>query len=209
MHRTRIKFCGMTRADDVDAAVRLGVDAIGFVLVPGSPRCLRPEAALALRARIPPFVASVALTLDEDPARVQRMAAMLRPSLWQFHGSEEPEDCTRLGLPYLKAIGMAQPQAAAVLTATHSAAAGFVLDSHGIGQQGGSGRTFDWSQIPELPRPLILAGGLTPDNVFDAVRRVRPFAVDVSSGIEIAPGRKHVEAMRAFIAEVRRADAAT
>lgn len=208
MHRTRIKFCGMTRADDIARAVALGVDAIGLILVPASPRALSPTQALALRQRVPPFVASVALTLDADPAEVQRAAATLRPTLWQFHGDESPEDCARLGVPYLKAIAMAQPDTAADVMARHPAAVGFVLDSHATGGQGGSGRRFDWSRIPSaLDRPLVLAGGLNPDTVYEAVLAVRPYAVDVSSGIESAPGSKDHDAMRAFVEAVRRADA--
>nr|WP_183959924.1 phosphoribosylanthranilate isomerase [Chiayiivirga flava] len=206
--RTRIKFCGMTRAEDVAAAVALGVDAIGLILVPGSPRALSLSQAVALRASLPPFVASVALSLDADPADAQRSAATLRPTFWQFHGSEAPEDCDRIGLPYLKAVPMAQPEDAAAFAARYRSASGFVLDSHVAGGQGGSGRRFDWSRIPaDLGRPLVLAGGLTPDNVFDAVCAVRPYAVDVSSGIESAPGVKDGDRMRAFVAQVQRADA--
>lgn len=206
--RTRIKFCGMTRAEDVAAAVALGVDAIGLILVPGSPRALSLSQAVALRATLPPFVASVALSLDAEPADVQRSAATLRPTLWQFHGSEAPDDCDRLGLPYLKAVPMARPDEAAAFAARYRGASGFVLDSHVAGGQGGSGQRFDWSRIPVgLGRPLVLAGGLAPDNVFDAVCAVRPYAVDVSSGIESAPGVKDAERMRAFVAQVQRADA--
>lgn len=206
--RTRIKFCGMTRAEDIRIAVALGVDAIGLILVPGSPRCLTLAQALALRVALPPFVASVALSLDADPAEVQRSAATLRPTLWQFHGSEAPEDCLRLGLPFLKAVPMAQPDDAVAFAARYPTAAGFVLDSHAAGGQGGSGLRFDWDRVPaELSGRVVLAGGLTPDNVFDAIRRVRPYAVDVSSGIESAPGIKDAERMRRFVAEVQRADA--
>ena len=206
--RTRIKFCGMTRAEDIRVAVALGIDAVGLILVPGSPRCLTLTQALALRATLPPFVASVALTLDADPRGVQRSAALLRPSMWQFHGSETAADCERLGLPFLKAVPMAQPEAAVAFAARYPTAAGFVLDSHAAGGQGGSGLRFDWSRVPAgLGARVILAGGLTPDNVFDAVRLVRPFAVDVSSGIESVPGTKDPERMRRFVDEVRRADA--
>lgn len=207
--RTRIKFCGMTRAEDINTAVALGVDAIGLILVPGSPRWLSVAQALALRATLPPFVASVALSLDADPAEVQRSAATLRPTLWQFHGSEAAEDCVRLGLPFLKAIPMAQPDDAAAFAARYPTAAGFVLDSHAVGGQGGSGVLFDWSRVPTNlgAARRVLAGGLTPENVFDAVRTVRPYAVDVSSGIEYAPGNKDPERMRRFVAEVQRADA--
>ena len=207
-HRTRIKFCGMTRAADIDVAVALGVDAIGLILVPRSPRCLTLAQARELRATLPPFVASVVLTLDAEPTDVQRNAAILRPTLWQFHGSEAPEDCTRLGLPYLKAIPMAQPEAGAAIAARYPDAAGFILDSHAAGGQGGSGHAFDWTRVPAaFPARIVLAGGLTPDNVFDAICTVRPWAVDVSSGIESAPGIKDPDRMRRFVEEVQRADA--
>lgn len=206
--RTRIKFCGMTRPQDIDTAVTLGIDAIGLILVPASPRALPLAQAVALRNRLPPFVASVALTLDADIAEVSRAAATLRPTFWQFHGNEDPQDCARLGLPWLKAISMADPDTAAEDAARYSTAAGFVLDSHIAGGQGGSGKTFDWTRIPTLPRPVLLAGGLTPDNVFDAVRTARPYAVDVSSGIEASPGVKDPGRMRAFVDAVRAADAA-
>lgn len=228
MHRTRIKFCGMTRAEDIATAVALGVDAIGLILVPRSPRCLTLAQARELRATLPPFVASVVLTLDADPAEVQRSATILRPTLWQFHGNEAPEDCARLGLPYLKAVPMAQADDAAsraprsastaprsvalasdpvAFAARYPDATGFVLDSHAAGGQGGTGHRFDWTRVPaDLPARFLLAGGLTPDNVFDAIRTVRPYAVDVSSGIESSPGIKNPESMRRFVDEVRRAD---
>ena len=206
--RTRIKFCGITRAEDIRIAVSLGVDAIGLILVPGSPRCLTLARARELRAQVPAFVATVVLSLDADPAETVRQAAILRPTLWQFHGSESPEDCARIGVPYLKAVPMAQPQHALEFAARYPGASGFVLDSHAAGGQGGSGKAFDWARIPQdLDAPIVLAGGLTPDNVFDAVNAVQPYALDVSSGIESAPGIKDVARMRAFVDAVRRADA--
>lgn len=205
--RTRIKFCGMLRAADIELAAALGVDAIGLIFAPRSPRRLELAQARALRATIPPFVSVVALLMDADPAQIQTMLQTVRPTLLQFHGSEPPADCARFGVPYLKAVPMAIPEGAAIYAARYPDAAGFVFDSHATGQPGGSGRAFDWSALPRnLARPLVLAGGLTPDNVYDAVRTVRPWAVDVSSGIESAPGIKDPDAMRRFVAEVRRAD---
>ena len=205
--RTRIKFCGMTRLDDVALAADLGVDAVGLIFVPRSPRSLDLAQARRLREAVPAFVSSVALVMDAEPAMVGEIAQRLRPSLLQFHGAEEPADCARHGLPFLKAIPMAEPSHAVAYAARYAAAAGFVLDSHAAGGAGGSGRSFDWSAIPELARPILLAGGLTPENVFDAVRLVRPWAVDVSSGIESAPGIKDAAKMRRFVDAVRRADA--
>jgi phosphoribosylanthranilate isomerase len=205
--RTRIKFCGMGREADVAAAAALGVDAVGLIFAERSPRRLDPDAGRALRAAMPPFVTVVALVMDPEPAQLRTIVDLVRPHLLQFHGSESPEDCARTGLPFLKAIPMAIPEAAAIHAARYGAAAGFVLDSHRAGEPGGSGRAFDWDLVPRhLARPVLLAGGLTPENVFEAVRRVRPWAVDVSSGIESAPGIKDPGKMRRFVEEVRRAD---
>jgi phosphoribosylanthranilate isomerase len=145
--------------------------------------------------------------MDDEPAQIRNLIDLVRPQLLQFHGSEPPEDCVRWGLPFLKAVPMAIPEGAAIYAARYPDAAAYVFDGHGAGEPGGSGRRFDWSRLPRgLDRPLVLAGGLTPDNVFDAVRAVRPWAVDVSSGIESAPGIKDEERMRRFVMEVRRAD---
>lgn len=172
-----------------------------------SPRRLDAAAGRALRVALPPFVTVVALVMDPEPVPLRTIVDIVRPHLLQFHGSESPEDCARAGLPYLKAIPMAIPEAAAIHAERYAAAAGFVLDSHAAGEPGGSGRPFDWDRIPcNLARPVLLAGGLTPENVFEAVRRVRPWAVDVSSGIESAPGIKDAGKMRRFVEEVRRAD---
>ena len=205
--RTRIKFCGMTRAEDIACAAALGVDAVGLIFATRSPRRLELAQARALRAVLPPFVSTVALLMDADLTQVQAILQTVKPALLQFHGSEAPQDCGRWGVPYLKAVPMAIPEGAAIYAARYPDAAGFVFDSHAAGEPGGSGRAFDWSALPrQLPRPLLLAGGLTPENVYDAVCAVRPWAVDVSSGIESAPGIKDQDKMRRFVAEVRRAD---
>lgn len=208
-HRTRIKFCGMTRAEDVQRAARLGVDAIGLIAAERSPRRLQLAQARALRAALPPLVAAVLLTMDMPPASLREWVAVVRPHWLQFHGDEPEADCAALGLPYFKALAMGGDDAVEPLLARYPSAAGFVLDAHAPGQAGGSGRRFDWSRIPaELPRPWLLAGGLTPDNVFDAIIATRPYAVDVSSGIESAPGVKCPDRMARFVDQVRRADAA-
>lgn len=207
-HRTRIKFCGMTRSVDLEGAVALGVDAVGLILAARSPRRLEVGQARELRASLPPFVTAVALVMDAEAAALREIVDRIRPNLLQFHGSETPEDCRRAGLPYLKVVPMAIPEGAAIYAARYPDAAGYVFDSHAAGEPGGSGRSFDWRQLPRaLKRPLILAGGLTPDNVFDAVCAVRPWAVDVSSGIESAPGIKDPDRMRRFVDAVRLADA--
>ena len=208
MSRTRIKFCGLTRAEDVDAAVELGVDAIGLVLVPGSRREVDLAAATRLRARIPATVVTVLLFQDASADRVRKAIETVKPDLLQFHGSESAEFCEPFGLPYLFAVAMGSESADVAATARrHPRAAGILLDSHRKGGMGGQGAVFDWSAIPgSLQRPLVLAGGLNADNVGAAVSRIRPYAVDVSSGIESAPGIKDYAKMQAFIEEVRRVE---
>ena len=210
MKRVRVKFCGITREQDLRAAAALGVDAIGLVLTPRSKRCVELAQARALRAAAPPFVSVIALFMDDEPRWIAEAVSIVRPDLLQFHGNESAAECARYGCRYIKAIGMgdgADPRASIAL---HASAAGVLLDSHGAGGQGGSGLAFDWTRIPAAaPVPLILAGGLTCDNVASAIRAVRPYAVDVSSGIESAPGIKDAEKMRRFIDEVERASSET
>ena len=206
-NRTRIKFCGMARVEDVRLAAELGVDAVGLIFAPRSPRRLELAQARVLRAALPPFVTAVALLMDAEIAHVQAILQTVKPALLQFHGAEKPEDCARYGLPFLKAVPMAIPEGAAIYAARYTEAIGFVFASHAAGETGGSGRRFDWSRLPRgIGRPVLLAGGLDPENVFEAVRSVRPYAVDVSSGIESAPGIKDAKKMRRFVAEVKRAD---
>lgn len=206
-HRTRIKFCGLTRPGDVRLAGELGVDALGFIFVPGSKRALAPAQAAALREAVPPLMQIVALFMDPDDALVRSAIRALRPTLLQFHGREDAALCARFGLPYVKTLPMGEgSKAAEDLAARYSSADAFLLDGHKAGEQGGQGTRFDWADLPALPKPWLLAGGLTPDNVFEAVAQARPFGVDVSSGIEGAPGRKDGERMHRFVQEVRYAD---
>ncbi|MCE7951730.1 MAG: phosphoribosylanthranilate isomerase [Xanthomonadales bacterium PRO7] len=208
MHRTRIKFCGITRAEDALAAVALGVDAIGLVLTRKSPRSIAPLQAREIRRTLPPFVTTVALLMDDEPGFIADAIATVQPDLLQFHGRETQDECLRFEMPYLKAIAMNGDNAPAQMH-EHTAAVGFVFDAHAPGGQGGSGRVFDWSRIPrDLMRPLILAGGLNLANVAEAIATVAPYAMDVSSGIEAAPGIKDAARMRAFVDAVRAADAA-
>lgn len=207
MRRTRIKFCGMCRESDIDFAVSLGVDAIGLILVPGSPRALDVARAAALRKRIPPLVASVLLISDAESGWLDEVCAEIRPDVLQFHGNEPVERCVRAGLPYLKAVPMASPHVAQSMLREHRAhAAGWVLDGHAAGGRGGTGQRFDWARMPDLDLPVLLAGGLHADSVGAAITAARPFAVDVSSGIEASPGVKDHEAMRRFVRNVRQAD---
>lgn len=203
MH-TRIKVCGVTRPEDALEAGRLGADAIGLVFHQESPRALTVDRARDIRAQLPPFVTATALFLD---ATVQEVAAVLHRvsvDLLQFHGSETARFCESFGRPYIKAVPMGHGADPVGVMAAHPRAAGFLLDSHAAGGSGGTGVTFDWSTVPaERQRPLILAGGLAPENVCAAVESVQPWAVDVSSGVESAPGVKDSERMARFISEVQ------
>lgn len=207
MLRTRIKFCGITRLEDALRGVELGVDALGFVLAPGSPRFLTPQAAAVIRRQLPPLVTAVALLRDAQSDTVWETIDALQPDLLQFHGAETPEFCASFGLPYIKAVAMRGvhhplPQ----IARDYAGAAGLLLDGHAPGEMGGQGQTFDWTSIGSLARPVILAGGLTPQNVAQAIRIARPYAVDVSSGIESKPGIKDSGKMEAFARQVRGAD---
>jgi phosphoribosylanthranilate isomerase len=208
--RVRIKFCGLTRADDVAAACTLGVDALGFVLTRRSRRYVDLDAAVALRTVVAPFVSVVALVMDDEPAWVAEVISRFAPDLLQFHGAEPAAFCAGFGRPYLKAVPMGGDGAdVAACAREHALAAGFLLDSHALGEPGGSGKAFDWTRMPrDVGRPLMLAGGLTPANVGDAVRIARPYAVDVSSGIESAPGIKDFGKMKLFVQNANTAGAA-
>ena len=206
MKRVRIKFCGITRVEDARAAVALGVDAIGLVLTQKSPRYAGLERARDVRQSLPPFVSAVALFMDDEPGWIAEAVNALQPDLLQFHGNENAVECARFGCPYLKALAMGGGVDVHAALAAHPRALGFLLDGHVPGGQGGSGSVFDWKRVPaDFPRPLILAGGLSCDNVGSAILAGRPYAVDVSSGIESAPGIKDAEKMRRFVEEVSRA----
>ena len=201
---TRIKCCGLTRIDDVQLAARLGADAVGFVLTRKSRRFVDPASASRLRDAVPPFVSVVALVMDDEPAYVAEVVRVLRPDMLQFHGVESAAECAAYGVRWLKAIAMGEGEGALARLHDYPGAAGLLLDGHGLGEQGGSGQRFDWSLMPrDLAQPLVLAGGLTPDNVGDAIRIARPWAVDVSSGIESSPGIKDRDKMERFISAVR------
>ena len=211
LYRTRIKFCGLTRPGDVRLAGELGVDAVGFVFAPDSPRRLTAVEARQLRLALAPMVSVVALSRDNTAAEVREVVRQLRPSVLQFHGDEDDAFCRASRVPWMKAIPMANGEAwdARTLQQRWPHADGFLFDSHGAGKGGGTGKAFDWSRIPTgLHRPFVLAGGITPDNVFDAIHATLPWAVDVASGIEVSPGIKAGEKMRRFVAEVPRADCA-
>ncbi len=205
--RTRIKICGLTREADVDAAVAAGADAIGLVFYPKSSRHLSLPRAVALARRLPPFVTSVGLFVNAEPAEVAQAVAAIPNLMLQFHGDETPAQCAASGRPCIKAARMAPGFDLLDFMSRYSDAQAILLDAHVEGY-GGSGTVFDWSLIPAgLPRPVVLSGGLHAGNVIQGVQRIRPWAVDVSSGVESAKGIKDADAMRRFCDAVREADA--
>ena len=208
--RTRVKICGITRPGDARAAAEAGADAIGLVFYPPSPRYLSTERAVEIRDALPPFVQTVALFVNADAPQVAQVIGRVRPAMLQFHGEEAPQFCGQFGMPYVKAFrvrsGVSQSVDLLEYLRQFSSAAAWLLDSH-VEEYGGVGERFDWSIVPrQLERPLILSGGLAPDNVAEAIRRVRPWGVDVSSGVESGKGIKDPAKIAAFIAEVRNAD---
>jgi len=208
LFRTRIKFCGMTRSGDVRLASELGVDAVGFVFAVDSPRRVHPQQARMMRQALGPLVDAVALFMDNSVEEVRKAVRLVRPTLLQFHGDEDDAFCRGFGVPYVKAVAMGgEAPTAASLRTRYPGAVGFLFDANTAGAPGGSGRTFEWSRLPrDLQAPILLAGGLHPDNVFEAVTSVLPWGVDVSSGVESSPGIKDGEKMRLFVEAVRRAD---
>ena len=206
MRRTRVKICGLTRLEDVAAAAKAGADALGFVFAPRSPRRLDATRARILAAASPAFVSSVGLFQDQDAQAVANILDQVPLSLLQFHGSESADFCSQFGLPYIKAVSMGQDGALEEAEGEFCGAAGLLLDSHAPGEPGGTGATFDWSRIHDCVLPVIIAGGLTPHNVFQAVRDHRPWGVDVSSGVESRPGIKDGGRISTFIEEVTRGD---
>lgn len=204
--RTRAKICGITRVEDALAAVEAGADALGFVFHDASPRAVTPAQAADIIARLPPFVTTVGLFVDAPVARVRDMLAQAPLDLLQFHGDESDADCARHGRPWIKALRVRPGQDLAAAIAAHPGARGILLDAWHPEQAGGTGLTFDWRLVPAASgKPIILAGGLTPDNVADAIRQVRPYAVDVSGGVEHSKGIKDAARIQAFMAGVRSA----
>lgn len=202
MSPTRVKVCGVTRLEDALLAARLGADALGFNFWPGSKRYLAAGAARAIVDRLPPFVTPVGVFVNQPEEEIRRAAEESGVRVLQLHGDEPPDLCARLPLPVVKAVRVAGPPPLESLRAFRVAA--FLLDAPSAGF-GGSGTAFDWSLAGGVAAlaPVILAGGLTPENVAEAVRRVRPFAVDVASGVESAPGVKDPSLVARFIAAAR------
>ncbi len=209
---TRIKICGITREEDLLAAARLGADAIGLVFYPKSPRYVTPQRAAELLRTLPPFVTSVGLFVNASPEEVRATLAVAPLDLLQFHGDEEPEYCASFGQPYLKAVRVKPGVDLVQYAARYASARGLLLDAFVEGIPGGTGLSFDWSLIPGgLPLPVVLSGGLDPANVQQAVERVKPWAVDVSSGVEASDGINTLKGIKdaakiaAFVQGVRNA----
>lgn len=200
---TRVKFCGLTHPSDVSRAVELGADALGFVFYPPSPRALRIDQAIGLTRLVPAFITRVGLFVDATADAVRETFDRTRLNLVQYHGEESPEFCDGLGLPYIRAIRVRPGVDLALEMSRYQGASGFLLDAYKPGVPGGTGESFDWGLIPKTDRPVILAGGLTPENAMDAIHAVAPWALDVSGGIESAPGRKDPDKMARFIAACR------
>ena len=205
--RTRIKICGLTREQDVDAAVEAGADAIGFVLYAKSPRHVDVPRAAALARRLPAFVTPVGLFVNASAELIAQATDEMPTLLLQFHGDETPAECQAPSRPYLRAARMAPGFDLLKFAAAHPDAQALLLDAH-VESYGGAGKVFDWSLIPpDVPGPLVLSGGLHVENVIEGILRVRPWAVDVSSGVEQAKGVKDAAAIRRFCEQVREADA--
>jgi len=204
--RTRVKICGITRTEDALAAAAAGADAIGLVFDPNSPRAVNVEQARNIASAVPPFVTVVGLFVDAAPDAVRSVLNCVPLALIQFHGAETPEQCRAYGRPYIKAIRMHPNVDLRAEEARFGEAAGLLLDTFVPDRAGGSGHVFDWTRVPvERAKPVILAGGLSAGNVAEAIRRTRPDAVDVSSGVEARQGIKDPAKIAAFLRAVREA----
>jgi phosphoribosylanthranilate isomerase len=204
---TRIKICGLTQKDDLLAAVQSGANALGLVFYNKSPRCVTLQQAVQLSVATPPFVTLVGLFVNPSKEDVFEVIKLIPLDVLQFHGEEEPEFCAQFGRPYLKAIRVKVGVNLVQYAAKYAGAQGLLLDAFVEGTHGGTGASFDWALIPRnLPLPIILSGGLHAGNVAEAVAKVQPYAVDVSSGVEASKGIKDAVKMTAFINEVKQID---
>ena len=200
----RVKVCGITRREDAEAAVQCGADAIGFVFWPHSARYIDADSARRIVEVIPPFVCSVGVYVDPDAAWVEQTARAAKLNLLQFHGDESPEFCNQFSQPYIKAIRVKPDTDLLQYAARYRTAKGLLLDTYAANMPGGTGHVFDWRLIPQqLPLPLILSGGLNPDNVASAIKQTKPWAVDVSSGVEASKGIKDKKKIIAFMQGVK------
>lgn len=202
--RVRAKICGITRVDDALAAARCGADAIGLVFYENSPRHVSIEQAQSIVAALPPFVSVVALFVNANKAYIDEVVSSLRVDILQFHGEEVETDCVQYNLPYMKAVRVKEGTNLIQYEKNYSSACALLLDTYSEKMVGGTGETFNWSLIPaELSMPVVLAGGLNQHNVSDAIKQVKPYAVDVSGGVEKSKGVKDPEKIAAFLRQVR------
>jgi phosphoribosylanthranilate isomerase len=203
---TRVKICGITRVEDALEAAKQGSDAIGLVFYAASPRNVSNEVARAIVAALPPFVSVVGLFVNASRANIDEVLAEVRLDVLQFHGDETPDDCMQFNLPFLKAIRVNADTNLLQYAIDFRHAQALLLDAHSDAAYGGTGQTFDWNLIPaELSKPIILAGGLNADNVEQAIMQVKPYAVDVSGGVELSKGIKDADKIAAFMQGVRNA----
>ena len=207
MRRTRVKICGVTRPEHARAAAEAGADAVGLVFYGPSPRHVTLARAREVCAALPPLVSVVGLFVNPEPHDIETVVDGLPVDLLQFHGEEPPELCAGAGKPYVKAVRVRSGEDIVEAAARYPDARALLLDAHHDVLWGGTGARFDWDVVPDdVGRPIVLAGGLTPDNVAEAIRRVRPFAVDVSGGVESAPGEKDARSIERFMKEVASAE---
>ena len=208
MRRTRVKICGITRPEHARAAAEAGADAIGLVFYEPSPRYVSRARARAVCEALPPLVSVVGVFVNPNPREIEAVVEDLPVDLLQFHGEEPPELCAGAGKPYMKAVRVRTRDDIVEASARYTGARALLLDAHHDALWGGTGSRFDWNVVPDdVVRPIVLAGGLTPENVAGAIRTVRPFAVDVSGGVESAPGEKDARSMERFMKEVAGAQA--
>ncbi len=208
MRSTRIKICGITTVDDAKAAADLGVDALGMVFFSGSKRCVTTREAVRISQALPPFMSAVGLFVNASESEVNAVLSVVPIDVLQFHGDESAEFCAQFNRPWIKALRMQPGKDVTELAATFEAANALLLDTWEKGVAGGTGKPFDWTRVSaNLPRPIILAGGLNPENVGQAMTITRPAAVDVSGGVEREPGIKDHQKMKRFVAAVAAADA--
>lgn len=203
--RTRVKICGITQTQDAVFAVKSGADAIGLVFYEPSPRSVTIAQAQKIVKEIGPFVTIVGLFVDAKADTVHSVLEQVSIDLLQFHGDESVKYCEQFHKPYIKAVRMKQDVNLAEMTKNYASASGLLLDTYQVGKPGGTGQTFDWSLVKDVEKPVILAGGLTPENVMSAIQQVSPYAVDVSGGVELEKGIKDKQKISAFMREVENA----
>jgi len=207
--RVRVKFCGITRAQDAEQAARLGADAIGLIFYPPSPRAVTPQQALEVIGALPPLVSVVGVFVDPQSDALAQVLERVPLDLLQFHGEEDPALCAGAGRPWIKSVGMRAGVDVQAAARRYAGARGLLLDTFSARDKGGTGRAFDWALVPaHAGKPLLLAGGLDPGNVAAAIRAVRPHAVDANGGVELRPGIKDAQRMEAFMREVESVEAA-